>query len=54
MAEHTYRENMRIKTIDFGKRVVAIVHVWLTRYSFVSITRKILIFFFTSLIFFFF
>ena len=30
---------MRIKTIDFGKRVEAIVHIWLTRWSFVSITR---------------
>ena len=31
MAWHAYRADMRIKTIDFGKHVVAIVHIWLTR-----------------------
>ena len=25
------RADMRIKTVDFGKRIVAIVYIWLTR-----------------------
>ena len=31
MVWYAYRADMRIKTIDFGNRGVAIVYIWLTR-----------------------
>ena len=31
MAWHAYRADVQIETIDFGKLVVAIVHIWPTR-----------------------